>query len=54
MIYEEMTKKIRAVCRKLLESGELDMIIAYRGGGINGTQIPFFAKQPSDAETQVN
>ena len=50
MIYEEITKKITAVCRKLLESKELDMIIAYRGGGINDTQIPYFAKQPSDAD----
>ena len=50
MIYEEMTKKIRAVCEKLLKDKELDLIIAYRGGGINDTQIPYFAKQPSDAQ----
>ena len=50
MIYEEMTKNIREICKKFLESKELDLIIAYRGGGINDTQIPYFAKQPSDAQ----
>ncbi|MCL1993891.1 MAG: hypothetical protein FWG66_13185 [Spirochaetes bacterium] len=50
MIYEEMTKNIRALCGKLLESKELDLIIAYKGGGINDMQVPYFAKQPSDAQ----
>ena len=50
MIYEEMTKNIREICAKLLESKKVDVIIAYRGGGINDMQIPFFAKEPSDAQ----
>ena len=50
MIYEEMTKNIRAVCLKLLEEKKADLIIAYRGGGINETQIPYFAKQPADVQ----
>ena len=50
MIYEEMTKNIRAVCDKLFTGKELDLIIAYRGGGINDTQIPYFARQLSDVQ----
>ena len=50
MIHEEMTKSIRAVCEKLLESGTVDLIIAYRGGGLNDLQVPYFAKGPSDAQ----
>ena len=50
MIYEEMTNNIRALCRKLLEDKKVDLIIAYREGGLNCMQIPYFAKKPSDAE----
>ena len=50
MIHEEMTKRIRDICRKLLENKEVDLIIAYRGGGLNDLQTPYFAKQPSDAQ----
>ena len=50
MIYEEMTKNIREICAKLLENKEADVIIAYRGGGADGAQIPYFAKTPKDAE----
>ena len=50
MIYEEITKSIRAICEKLLINKEVDMIIAYRGGGINDLQIPYFAKQPEDVQ----
>jgi len=48
MIYEEMTKDIREVCAKLLESGEVDLILAYRGGGVNGLQIPYFVREAAD------
>jgi len=50
MIYEEITKQIQEVCRKLLEEGAVDVVLAYRGGGLNGLQTPFFAKTPQDAD----
>ena len=50
MIYEEMTKRIRSICEKLLENKEVDLIIAYTGGGVDGAQIPFFATEPADAK----
>ena len=49
MIYNEMTNAIRSVCAKLLESKTVDLIIAYRGGGLNDLLIPYFAKKPADA-----
>ena len=48
MIYEELTENIRAVCKKLLESGEVDLVIAYRDGGVDGQQVPYFAEKPED------
>jgi len=49
MIYEEVTNEIRAVCEKLLKDGEVELIIAYTGGDVNGIQIPYFAREASDA-----
>jgi coenzyme F420-reducing hydrogenase beta subunit len=50
MINEKMTENISAICEKLLSDKKVDLIIAYRGGGINDMQIPYFAKQPSDVQ----
>ncbi|MCL2111298.1 MAG: hypothetical protein FWH32_03430 [Clostridiales bacterium] len=50
MIYEEMTNNIRSVCEKLLNSNDVEVIVAYRGGGVEGMQIPYFAKTPEDVQ----
>ena len=50
MIHEEKTKEIRAVCEKLLENKDVEVILAYRGGGLDDLQIPYFAKEPSDVK----
>ncbi|MCL2492432.1 MAG: hypothetical protein FWF33_00105 [Clostridiales bacterium] len=50
MIYEEMTKQIREAAKRLLKEGAVDVILAYRGGGLNEMQVPFFVKKPEDAE----
>jgi len=48
MIYKEMTKRIREVCKKLLDNKTADVIIAYRGGGIAGLLTPYFARMPDE------
>ena len=50
MIYEEITEKIREISLKLLENKEVDIILAYRGGGVNDLQIPFFVKKGEDVQ----
>jgi len=53
MIYEEITKNIRAVCERLLEDKEVELIVAYRSGGVSDALIPYFATEPADAQNIV-
>ena len=48
MIYENQTKSIRAICEKLLQAGEVELVVAYRGSDLEDLQIPFFAETADD------
>ena len=42
--------KIRQISRELLEKGEVDTIIGYTSGEIEGTRIPYIFSKPEEAE----
>ena len=50
MIYEEKTKIIQESARKLLLDKKADVIIAYRGGGLSGLQVPFIVNHPDEVK----
>lgn len=50
MSYEAMNKEIQGICRNLLENKLVDVILAYKGGGIDNSQIPYFIKNKDDVE----
>ena len=50
MGFEKQTEEIRAICRRLFSEGRVDAIFAHKGGGVDGTLIPFVAKGEADVE----
>ena len=46
---ENVTEKIRAEATKLLEKGEVDLVIGFREGSIPLTSRPWFARTPEQA-----
>ena len=50
MIYEEMTENIRAICEKLLNSGEVELVVAYTGRDVDGLQVPYVAEKPEEVK----
>ena len=47
---ENVTEKIRAEATKLLEKGEVDLVIGFRAGSIPLTSRPWFARTPEQAQ----
>lgn len=50
MSFEKQTREIRACCKELLERDEVDVILGYTAGGLDGLLIPYFARTPEEAE----
>ncbi len=50
MSFEAINKEIRDICKDILENKTVDVVLAYKGGGIDNSQIPYFAKNKDDAE----
>ena len=50
MIYEEMTESIRAICEKLLNSGEAELVVAYTGRDVDGLQVPYVASNSKEVK----
>ncbi|MCL2120970.1 MAG: hypothetical protein FWH28_01820 [Clostridiales bacterium] len=50
MSFEIQKEKIKQICRELLEKGEVDVIIGYTAGEIEGTRIPYIFSKPEEAD----
>lgn len=53
MSYESMTKELRALSRKLLESGEVGVVIGYARGGYGEATRPVFITEPGAVDKLV-
>ncbi len=53
MSFEAQNNELKNICKELLESKKVDTILAYREGGIEGMQIPFFLSDPKDVDKIV-
>ena len=49
-IVETQREKIRQTCKALLESGEVDTVIGYTSGEIEGVRIPFLCSKAEDTQ----
>ena len=43
-------KKIREICKDLLEKGTVQTVIGYTEGGVEGMRIPYIFNKPEDAQ----
>ncbi|MCL2165707.1 MAG: hypothetical protein FWH49_00200 [Clostridiales bacterium] len=50
MSFEIQKEKIKQICRELLEKGEVDAIIGYTAGEIEGSRIPYIFSKPEEAD----
>ena len=50
MSFATQKEQIRQICKELLEKGEVDAIIGYTAGEIEGARIPYIFSKPEDAE----
>lgn len=50
MSFNVQRKKIREICRDLLEKGTVDIVIGYTEGGIDGMRIPYIFDKPEGTE----
>jgi len=49
MSFKVQKEKIREICRDLLKNGQVDVIIGYTEGGIEGMRIPYMFDKPEEA-----
>lgn len=48
--FDKQNQEIRACGKKLLEEKQVDVILGYTQGGVEGMLIPFFARTPEDTQ----
>lgn len=53
MSYDEQTKQIIDIAKKLLESGEVATVLGFGQGGVEGGMLPVFAQSPAEADRLV-